>query len=154
MILDGLGFLQIMIFVRYLTAVLLSMHALLGCCWHHAHAVAAAPELGNAAKLTHRAEAHAACCSHHPISGNPVSSNIPGDGSDHRHECQGDRCVFVRVEATQVPPLAFLNIAAEFVPLPCQPALLGGGDYSWVRADGHLAAAPLRLHLLHQILLI
>ena len=143
-----------MIYVRYLTAVVLCMHALLGCCWHHAHACTAAPPAKDAVTLAHREHSHSACCHHSPVSCNPISSSDPCDDSDHRHECQGDRCVYVRAEATQIPPLEFLGDASEFGQLPRQQAVVGGGDVSWAPAKGGLGVARLRLHLLHHILLI
>ena len=142
-----LGFPQIMSFVRYLTAALLCMHALWGCCWHHAHACTVATTSHEALNAALRDHAASASCSHCPV-------GDPCDGSDHRHECQGDRCVFVRVEATQIPRLAFLNFAADFGQLSPQRAVANGGDGLWVRDEGDPAAAPLRLHLLHRVLLI
>lgn len=148
-----------MIFVRYLTAVVLCMHALLGCCWHHAHACTlshaspVAPAVKESVEAAHREHAHATCSHDHPLSG-PISNGAPGEDSDHRHECQGDRCVFVRIEATRIPPLASLCAAPEFGQLPCQQAVVGNSDGSWAAADGSLAAAPVRLHLLHEVLLI
>ena len=136
-------------FLSNLTAFLLVVHAMIGCCHHQWHCdaecAAAAPVSLCAAPLP--------CCDQ--CCGSYHESEPPAEPCDCEFECQGV-CTYVPTEKTQVdasPADAAFDFPAAI------PALL----------DGQLAAAalpwdlahtlndsppPLRLHLLYQILLI
>jgi hypothetical protein len=122
-----------------LMAAALLAHALLGCCWHHAHAC-----------VTNRAEQITEC------SGHEAEHSHPGDSSrhdSHQHQCAASACVFLRAEGQPISALP----AAWAVDLVCpvqntQPTPESG--CSTYLVDSGQVPTPLRLHLLLQILLI
>ncbi len=136
-------------FLSNLTAVLLVVHAMIGCCHHPWHCEV---ECAAAAPVSLCAVAFPCCdqcCESYD------ESEPPAEPCDCELECQGV-CTYLPTEKTQID----VSPADTAFDLPAAiPALL----------DGHLAAArlsrvlahtldesppPLRLHLLHQILLI
>lgn len=128
-----------------LTAGILLAHALLGCCWHHAHAC------GHA----HSAVAWivAGCEAEGPHEHSGDAPDRPGQGPG-RDACRGAKCDFVRPATENLLPLA----AA-----PCRPAsaAIVASERSALIGDAaqHPCAAgdlllPVRLHLVHQVLLI
>jgi hypothetical protein len=126
------------------TAGLLFLHALLGCCWLHWHQCDTCP-----AELCQLA-AYDGFCPHHQAAG-PQSDNAD-DPCQCRLECPGD-CVYLPPERAQLHTSALTN----FVALCSRSTTLD--DNRVARAaystDGRGDPfAPLRLHLLHQILLI
>jgi hypothetical protein len=130
-----------------LTAVLLVIHAMIGCCHHHWHSDA---ECAAAATIS---AAPCQCCD--PCCGSNDESEQPSHPCDGKLECQGV-CNYVPTEKTQIdasPADAAFDFAAAI------PTLLGGhlaaATLSWDRAHTlNDSPPPLRLHLLHQILLI
>jgi hypothetical protein len=128
-----------------LMSTCLLAHALLGCCWHHEHACITHGTAAHDA-AAHESVAHAdGSCDHH---------NCPGDQRapcDCRLEC-GAVCVFVQLQKTIVDgsPTASDVVAID-------PALRDNRSetrLSWELATSAGHSPPLRLHLLHQILLI
>jgi hypothetical protein len=120
------------------TAIVVLLHALLGCCAHHAHACVEAGKT----RVEH------ACHTHDHGAPEPA-----GDHGGHNHNCDGNACVYVRAEKAHVSaelassPLHFAGLT-EQRPTPA-------GTESWVHVVGlHEFSSPLRLHLLHQVLLI
>ena len=120
---------------------LLLIHAVLGCCWHHAHTCA---RHDSAAE---HAEPLDTCCKDHQC---PAEHEGP---CNCRIECHGV-CIYmtsqkVQIDCTQlVIPFEFVAIEGSFVdPQAAKPLR---------EALGRAIAAlpPLRLHLFHQILLI
>jgi len=126
-------------FVASLTAAMLLLHAVLGCCWHHAH------------RCEHRlASAQPAdCCHHLPQDGDGQPENNP-------HSCPGEcegSCVYVvpgkvQIEAPQWTSIDFLAVLPLLADEPWEAAT------SWEAACSVPDfAPPLRRHLLHQVLL-
>ncbi len=129
-----------------LTAAILLAHALLGCCWHHAHAC------GHAHSPV--AWVVAGCEAEGPHEHSGHAPDRPGHKGPGQDGCRGAKCDFVRPATENLLPWA----AA-----PCRPtsAAIVASDRSEAAGDApqHLCAAgdllwPVRLHLAHQVLLI
>jgi len=131
-----------------LTAVLLVIHAMIGCCHHHWHSDTECAE----AEFTLCA-APCQCCD--PCCGTHDEGELPSSPCNGELECQGV-CAYLPTQKTVIDDSS-ADIAVDFAAVA--PSLL----------DGRLAAAtlpwdlahtlnesppPLRLHLLYQILLI
>ena len=124
---------------RIVTAAILVVHLIVGCCAHHAHAC----------------DGHG----HSPSARGDATSGgrCPESGGDHsRHgpkDCQGAKCSFVSPSRTVsdsfVPPLQ--ASCARLLDDPASP--LGVGSEQHSRATGRLLL-PVRLHLANQVLLI
>jgi hypothetical protein len=128
-----------------LMSVLLVIHAMLGCCWHHAHAC-----VGQEASAQPTAHG-SSCCQHHDC---PQRQEQPAAPCGCKIECQGV-CIYLPTQKVLIDnsPLA---VAFEFAAVD---RTLDGSHVptaiSWEVASGAIASSPpLRLHLMHQILLI
>jgi hypothetical protein len=124
-------------FVATLTAALLFIHTVFGCCWHHAQCSTVA-----VSQSEH-------CCHHHKQSGDsnhqekPCKCNI---------ECEGS-CAYVvpqkvKIEAPQWTSIEILAVLPSLAERPIEAAC-SSEDVSSLRAW----VPPLRTHLLHQVLL-
>ena len=125
--------------LRAIVASLLLAHSILGCCWHHAHECMGSLAAGSLSldELAHR---------HSGADGERC------DHSDHQHQCLGDRCVYVRGDVSRISD-STATIASVFSPeLP--PTSADEALTSWRISHERVAAVPLRVHLLHQVLLI
>jgi len=131
-----------------LTSAALLAHVLLGCCWHHGHQCS--HQLAAAAEVE---VAHDRCCAQPQES---THSQAPvGDCGHGDDGCQGARCVFMS---------AAPGAAAAVPALQHRDALLVGPAAADTSAAGSLlcgeaslaagCSCPLRIHLLHQVLLI
>lgn len=136
--------------VRQLTTAIFFIHALIGCCWHHEHVCLAATDAsaGQEATVCEHSHGHSCHGGHDDVGGERSDED-----SDHQHACQGDRCFFVRVEAAQPPVLALASAVIPEVVSPFEQPQAAGADWDFLSYGGTLEA-PLRLHLLHQVLLI
>ena len=143
--------------VSNVTSVALLAHVLLGCCRHHGHVCPqqlveqSAEQLARAAAL----DVAAAACGTEASEDDLLCSAEPF--CEHRHaddSCQGGRCVFVPVppgsaaaiwlvQYADAAPLGTAVVAASAAWSPC-------GELSVAAA----CCPPLRIHLLHQVLLI
>jgi hypothetical protein len=138
-----------------LATIVLLVHMGLGCCWHHAHACVAhghAPHAGG--------EGCACEASHPPLCEHRCDHadgpDAPGGHEGHEHQCDGDRCEFVRskpfcdegrdgnVNAIAVPSVA---------PAMECPLKLNASTMRAATSPGGLPL-PLRAHLLFCVLLI
>jgi hypothetical protein len=132
-------------FLSSLTAFLLAMHTVLGCCWHHAHHCEEASEAAGSV-------ASADACDH--SHGVPIASDDDGQNQHGRHDCQGTTCVFVG--PTKAPPrggllhVEVLSVAETFDHASSIVRVAAGrcGDALNTRVS------PLRLHLRCAVLLI
>ena len=138
--------------VRNLMAAMLLVHAMIGCCRHHGHESARHECSG-----TGESVATAACCSHgHGCCGDEEhSAPLP---CDCKVECKA-LCVYLPPEKCNVDVVSFsqsFDIASTHTSL---------GDFSlidviaassgWAWTSTHTALEPpVRLHLLHQIILV
>jgi hypothetical protein len=126
--------------LRLLTATVLTVHLMMGCCLHHAHAC----ESMNGALPEWASSSHGIHCDH-----------LPGSDSDHSgpHKCQGEKCSFIPLNLnTCQPPTQPLE--GFVLPLIGHVVSLKG-----ILAEQHFSTAgrlppPLRLHLTKQVLLI
>lgn len=124
-------------FVATLTAALLFIHTVFGCCWHHAQCSTAA-----VAEPTH-------CCHHHKHGGDskqqpkPCKCNV---------QCEGT-CNYVVPQKVKVEAPQWITVDL----LAVLPSLAGGqieGPSSWQAISWPPdLVPPLRTHLLHQVLL-
>jgi len=131
-----------------LVASSLLIHAVLGCCWH-AGRERATSEF-NVACSHH---AHGDCCDHHADHDGDADhgdSHGPCDGKSHCHGL----CTYLPVQKAQVDTQQ-LDLPMDFaaiLPATCDAQLAGSSKFLLLREPA--AEPPLRLHLLHQILLI
>lgn len=132
-------------FLSTLTATLLALHTVLGCCWHHTHSCVsadhAAPTLSDECS-----------CDDGDHDGQPAHGNKPG--CPNGHECHGNTCVVAHVSKVNWPGLTLLPQS-----LPIASAVSGSpfcnhavDSQAFFAADALLP--PLRLHLVCHVLLI
>jgi hypothetical protein len=129
-----------------LTASILLVHAVLGCCWHHAHAGGEFP-----ARLV-------VCVSHN----SPIDSDAPGRGhaeqSRDKHsghdDCKGSKCIYVAsLRVCSAQPTG----SHEHRALPGTSAVDSMVFVAWGEqrsAANELPAPHTRLHLVKHVLLI
>jgi len=123
-----------------LVAASLLIHAAFGCCHHQAHRIAAAEDHVACSHGDH----HDDCCEHH---GQP--SDEPCEGQ----HCHGV-CNYLPVQKSQLDDLK-VELPLDFVamlPAACEVRVVA--LHNGVCAVDSNAGPPVRLHLLHQILLI
>ena len=131
--------------IASLISAILLLHAVLGCCWHHAHDCAG------------KAVAVEGCrCSHHPCH-DPDSS---GDRFPPTAPCPAERdCpgvwTYLPAERTQFE-LPLLPTLLALAPNPCVPVTMSEpASPAWLDALFCTGAAPhVRLHLAQSVLLI
>jgi hypothetical protein len=125
-------------FVASLTAAVLFIHAVCGCCWHHAHARAD----GTLVKRP------AACCHHHHENDRQRHEK-PGKC---KGECEGT-CTYLAPQKVRVEPPQWESMDL----LTALPSLAEGSiekAASWDALTSLLEPAlPVRTHLMHQVLL-
>jgi hypothetical protein len=128
-----------------LMSVVLTLHTVLGCCWHHAHA------------CTQECSTRTAVASPNAPAGECGDECAASDGADHSHhgphECKGNSCVFLNLAGrsalgstphSEVPAVSCLPCVA----LPIDTA----AGASFFAIDALLP--PLRLHLAQRVLLL
>jgi hypothetical protein len=142
--------------VSHLMTVVLLIHAVVGCCWHHQH------RCGTNCRSEVTAAQGTCPCEEHQHE-TTLAHIQPGDvdraGCDesrHEHGCDGDRCSFVRSERSPVQsgkpyPDTLVHTWA------CFGNSAGPNSLFCTGCVGHSAIGPataLRLHLALGILLI
>jgi hypothetical protein len=132
-------------FLSGLLASALFVHAIYGCCWHHAQCT---PTCNHAIACT---TTETECCDHSTA---PAEGNQPQPPCDDQRDCQGV-CNYLPSHKTQLD--SPLDLAALDFPesLPANAsaqlvAIRAAGE----PCDPRVFEPPLRLHLLHQLLLI
>ena len=141
-------------FVRFatphITTILLIVHSALGCCLHHAHVCEA-----NCCE-TPAATAEMCGCDAHHHEGDEQTGKPPHRHEPGKHACDGKSCVFVKTEkSAHEMAMALQELAA--VQIAClwqQPELIEGHFACAPAARPPAASAPVRAHLLNQVLLI
>jgi hypothetical protein len=127
-----------------LVSLSLLIHAVLGCCWHHAHA---GELLSSRASV---ADEPSDCCHH---GAHPAEHPAPGPCNDSPH-CEGI-CSYLPAPKSLIdmPQLVAPSDFAAILPAATDATLSAmlAGDRV-IDLDG--IKPPLRLHLLHQHLLI
>jgi len=131
--------------LSHLVAVLLSLHMLLGCCWHHAHACSSACQTAATAACGHAdGDDDDGHCQH-------SSGSRPGHHPTDA--CTGERCSFVASPKTasvgpqvDAPSLGVWSLVS--LELPAVDSASAG------QCARVAAAPPERLHLVYQVLRI
>jgi hypothetical protein len=123
-----------------LTAGLVFIHAVFGCCWHHAHRCEEQAESALAVA------AH--CCPKHEDDAAEQPSPC-----DCRVECGGS-CTYLPPEKVRIdaPQLA-LGLEVAVITPTAADAFMLPVSWSSSRAGPPNGAPPLRLHLVHQLML-
>ena len=127
-------------------AALLGIHAFFGCCWHHAHRCEQCPP--SATQVAQQPK----CCHHHQ--GTDEKQNGKKTPCKCFLECYGV-CAFLPSQKVQLdsPELIVPLDSVAVLPAFSDMQLLAASP--WEVSRGPTAVSPpLRLHLLHQILLI
>lgn len=140
--------------VSYLVVVTLALHALLGCCWHHAHEPDA--RLSQVEVQSTRAVESCDCHRHgaRELAENDQKPPVPSTPVDHSSDSCGNKCQYVAVSRVQVDHSLDFSVL-DF--LPAESSVASSSEITAVRygSDGApIGPPPLRLHLLHQLLLI
>ena len=131
-----------------ISAALLA-HVLLGCCWHHGHH--GSQQSAAAAEVE---ASHDCCCAESGQEG--THSQEPVGGCGHGDDgCQGARCVFVsaRPGAAAAAPLVQHRDATPVAPTAADISA-AHSPLCWAPSPAAGCCRPLRIHLMHQVLLI
>ncbi len=129
-----------------LTACLLLAHALLGCCWHHSHDCSGCDSTSTAESPPEH------CCKHHQQARDEGAK--PAAPCNCKVECHGV-CTYLPPQKTQLdcPDIALPFDFAILIPAMADAQVASA--IPWERAsDSGGGKFSLRLHLLHQVLLI
>lgn len=135
-------------FVAKPLIVAVLVHALFGCCLHHADACAMRCESTLSAAAAH---CH---CDHDSDSNGPCDESgdeSPDHGSQHE-ACNSDRCVSIRPEPTASPELLL-----DFGPLMTASSVAARAALSAITTvdpDQRPGVPPIAVHLLNQALLL
>lgn len=149
--------------ISYIVVAALTLHALLGCCWHHAHASTEEVVHVDAEKP---ASVGHCCCHHHhddvavehDDDAVPDAIETPQLDQDRQapvpcSDSCGVKCQFVSTNRTQIEqPVVQHDI---WLPSATIPEIAGG--ICFVRFETRRTTAPplpIRLHLWNQLLLI
>ena len=132
-------------FLSHLTAALLAVHTVLGCCSHHAHAC------GRECQPVSSVESPDSDASHD--AGRCTTQDSDSHQNHGLRDCQGSRCVFFS------PAKGDLNAALQHSLPSCIYAESGDLSLRAAAASRLPLAAdallpPLRLHLAYQVLLL
>lgn len=134
-------------FLSHLTAALLAMHTVLGCCTHHEHACG--HECDSAASVESPDDAH---------TGHGDDACDTADSESHEnhgpHDCQGSTCVFVRPAEDGAFSAAFQFDLPSFACVAYESSSAHAPAGSWPHFTADALLPPLRLHLAHQVLLL
>jgi len=164
MVLHGVGTPFWKLFMRrmmsYITGVLLLLHAVFGCCWHHAHtcpqescdASTACASLCPNGTCSHEAD-HSG--HHDDRASHGGEQFIPAHQGQHPHPCDGATCVFLPTDSPRtVQRLADRICVGTVVPMLSTNLPLAGDLMDSACPSPCATGPPIRTHLVHQVLLI
>lgn len=140
--------------ISILVAVSVALHSVLGCCWHHAHET----ESATVEVARKPAETVRRCCCHRHHSeaettAAETESQEHNSGERDSAPC-GEKCQYVAAARVQLDDLNS-NWLIAWLPLIDGPIVEPVHNPSRVHIDTTAAdPPPVRLHLLHQLLLI
>jgi hypothetical protein len=135
------AFLLMQAFVASLTAALLFIHTVFGCCWHHAHACE--HSLKVAVSQPHK------CCHHHHHDEDSQQHEKPGKC---KSDCEGTCSYVVPQKVTiEAPQWIAIDLLAV-LPSPSDRQIEAAASWEALLSPSDLAP-PLRTHLLHQVFL-
>lgn len=134
------------------TAGLLSLHIALGCCWHHGHSC---DSPGSCATLA-KSAASSCCGHHHPVAhtNNSQSSGTGEQTPSHQHSCDGSKCQFVKSETSQQAVVVNAFFCQAFATVLVLDTGVREPSTGTLTPLSPAATLPIRLHLLHGLLLI
>jgi hypothetical protein len=128
-------------FVANLTAALLFIHTVFGCCWHHAHACEHA--------LTAAVTQPSKCCHHHHHESDSKHEHKPGKC---KSDCEGTCNYVLQQKVTIEAPQWVANDVLTALPTLAGQQIEAAASWEAAPSLSDLAL-PLRTHLLHQVLL-
>jgi len=134
------------------TALAFAFHMGIGCCSHHGHA-----EDDQTVQHQHDAHelathSHGHSHAHHDHANTEESSESPTPDSCPHDQCEGGKCVFVSISKVDLSQLTHASL-----PVISLNELLGTLSANTLSPEidsGGPPKLPLRLHLLHQVMLI
>lgn len=144
-------------FVSATVAAIIALHSVLGCCWHHAHEATAAT-IETEINASEPVKEHSCRCHSHR---HDVASSDQHDDDRQNSDdssptpapCEGkcDTQAVDRVQHDDVAKLSLIALNANF-----EQPLLESAVFKpqAIRTDDDVHTLPVRLHLLHQLLLI
>ena len=142
--------------VSITVAAIIALHAVLGCCWHHTHT---SPPIaaGLVAKTAVPTKAIKRCCCHSQLKDRArlPEQNPRQQGS--KNTCPtpcGEKCNLAAVNGTTYNELTRGCVVAYSTPLDQQLLIPTVPTPSCKLLNFAVESPPLRLHLLHQLLLI
>lgn len=144
-------------FVSTTVAAIIALHTVLGCCWHHWHEdIATSIRLEKT--VAHPGKAHSCDC--HTRNARNTSRPVQhddgqgiGKASPSPKTCEG-KCDTTALNRTQQDEVAIVSYSASIDTLG-QPSLMPAVlERRGLGADEAAPAPPIRLHLLHKLLLI
>ena len=134
--------------ISLITAAACLLHFGLGCCAHHAHA---GDDHVCECSVSHgQDEDH--CHSHEHDHDTPADTT-PDEPADHHGDCHETHCTFLVTGKTTIAP-ELLSAPLLFATLDAVVATADSTPAIWQRDTGDPLWLPVRLHLLHQVLLI
>lgn len=130
-----------------LVAASLLIHAVIGCCWHHAQ-----DEASCCNEVAAEQAVDAGCCHHDHGDRSSQEHGQPSHAPCKSH-CQG-LCTYLPVQKSQLDHQQ-LQAALDFAIIaPATGDAQMAAGFCFARAHETSAEPPLRLHLFYQILLI
>jgi hypothetical protein len=128
-----------------LIAAFFALHAVLGCCWHHAHRCTQACAVTDSVGANHLCDGD-----HSEHAGPPAHSHGHHGGC----QCRDAACVYVTTTRVAVPaPTVSLSAVPPAVLSQVDPSANDFRSPSWATVAG-VFLPPARLHLLCQVWLI
>lgn len=142
--------------VSNLVALAMILHAVLGCCWHHAHETTSPVSIAEVDAQPAVTVKHC-CCHSHQVEELAQQDNHRSETDAPAEPCRapcGEKCQYVVVSRVQLDsPVAWHSF--DLLPSVDQPILSPGlTTLTFESGDASVDPPPLRLHLLHQLLLI
>jgi hypothetical protein len=139
------------------TALAFALHMGMGCCSHHAHADDDhacqhhhAPADHDSHELANSGHHHSHA--HHDHANTEESSETPTHDSCPHGRCQGGKCVFVSINKVDLSQLT--NVSLPVISLNELLVMLSANTLAQECDSGGPPELPIRLHLLHQVMLI
>lgn len=130
----------------------MTAHAILGCCWHHAHALESHTHATADAQQLHDS------CHCDEVAANDVAHdvNVPGPARDeHNETCDDSSCKFVRTDSASTPDdLYTVAFGSDHFRSAPGDSLSDSKLSATTGSENLLAAPSVRAHLLLQILLL
>lgn len=135
--------------VRWIMLLSFAVHAVLGCCVHHQHALRILYELNTTESAVQAAvlSSHVHCCCHHSRSADdavPGPAAIPSPSDDC--DCDGTICSFLLADSSMAQPgSASRSLSLDYIDIAqANHHFLASADYAVGRTDAGETCVPLR----------